>query len=208
MLRTSPRALLIFTRNPVPGKCKTRLAATVGEKAALEIYLFLLRHTASVCAALKGVDKLVYFSEPPANDAIWDPETFYHRVQEGDDLGLRMQRAFENAFKSGYTEVIIIGSDLYDLSTSDLREAFDRFSGSEVVLGPAADGGYYLLGLKRIIPGIFENKAWGTGSVLEDTRADLKDTPTAMLPLRNDVDRFEDIEGNPVFEHFLKNTND
>ncbi len=208
MLRTSPRALLIFTRNPVPGKCKTRLAAAVGAQAALDIYLFLLAHTAEVCAALEGVDKYVYFSEPPTGPSPWGRNAFSHRIQEGADLGLRMRAAFKDAFEAGYSEVVIIGSDLYDLSTDDLRNAFDSLNESEVVLGPAADGGYYLLGLKNMIPGIFTGKAWGTGTVLTDTLEGLREVSTFLLPVRNDIDTFADIEGNPVFEPFLKKPHD
>lgn len=204
MLKTSSRALLIFTRNPVPGKCKTRLAAVIGAQAALDIYLILLRHTASICAELKDVDKLVYFSEHPGDRSVWNPEIFDYRLQEGADLGLRMQHAFEDAFKAGYSEVIIIGSDLLDLSTSDLEEAFQQLIKAEVVLGPAQDGGYYLLGQKRPIPGIFQNKAWGSSTVLKDTLEDLKEVKTSLLHVRNDIDRYEDIEGIPVFKSYLK----
>ncbi|MGB5316375.1 MAG: TIGR04282 family arsenosugar biosynthesis glycosyltransferase [Robiginitalea sp.] len=204
MLKSSPRALLIFTRNPVPGKCKTRLAATIGDQAALDIYVFLLQHTASQCAGLPGVEKIVYFSDSIGDGAIWDTDTFDYRLQQGADLGLRMQQAFKDAFTAGYREVIVIGSDLLDLSTSDLQNAFDLLSENEAVLGPAEDGGYYLLGLKKNIPGIFQNKTWGTKTVLQDTLNDLRKFKTAVLPARNDIDQYEDIAGNPVFEPFLK----
>jgi len=206
LLRSSPRALLIFTRNPVPGKCKTRLAATIGEKAALDIYVFLLRHTAAQCARLQGVQKMVYFSESLGDGAIWDTDIFDYRLQQGADLGMRMQRAFEDAFKSGYGEVIVFGSDLLDFGTSDLEHAFELLSENEAVIGPAQDGGYYLLGLTRPVPDIFLNKSWGTKTVLKDTLADLENIKTALLPVRNDIDLYEDIEGNPVFEPFLKKT--
>jgi rSAM/selenodomain-associated transferase 1 len=204
LLRSSHRALLIFTRNPVPGKCKTRLAATIGEKAALDIYIFLLHHTAAQCGRLQDVQKMVYFSETLGDGSIWDANIFDYRLQQGADLGMRMQRAFEDAFKSGYREVIVFGSDLLDFRTSDLDHAFELLSENEAVLGPAADGGYYLLGLTRPVPGIFRNKSWGTKTVLTDTLADLTNFRTALLPVRNDIDQYEDIEGNPVFEPFLK----
>lgn len=206
MQSSAPRALLIFTRNPVPGKCKTRLAATIGEKAALDIYVFLLRHTARQCARLPGVQKMVYFSESLGDGAIWDTEIFDYRLQQGTDLGMRMQHAFEDAFKSGYGEIIVIGSDLLDLSSADLENAFELLSENEAVIGPAQDGGYYLLGLTRPVPGIFHNKSWGAKTVLKDTLADLANVRTALLPVRNDIDLYEDIAGNPVFEPFLKKT--
>ncbi len=203
MSRTTRRALLIFTRNPEPGTCKTRLAASIGDAAALEIYCFLLRHTASIAHPLEGVDKFVYFSDHPGDGTFWDPTRFQYRLQKGEDLGARMLQAFREAFSAGYSEVVLIGSDLFDLSTEDLEASFRELQGHEVVLGPASDGGYYLIGLKRPIPGLFRGKRWGTDSVLKDTLADLEDRSTFLLPVRNDVDRYEDIEGNPVFEPFL-----
>ena len=203
MSQSSQRALLIFTRNPEPGKCKTRLAATIGERAALDIYCFLLRHTAEVARNLKGADKFVFFSDHPGDGSFWDPVFFEHCLQEGEDLGDRMLQAFREAFSMGYSEVVLIGSDLYDLSTKDLGAAFRELNSHEVVLGPASDGGYYLIGMKRPIPALFKGKQWGKESVLEDTLADLEGISTSLLPIRNDVDRYEDIEGIPVFEPFL-----
>jgi hypothetical protein len=195
---------LIFTRNPEPGKCKTRLAATIGNQAALEIYTFLLRHTAALSKSLQGVDKYVYFSAHPGDGSLWDPACFEHRLQEGADLGKRMENALKETFAAGYTRVVLIGSDLYDLTTEDLEQAFRQLDRHQVVLGPAADGGYYLMGLRHLQPALFQNKQWGTQTVLEDTLADLRKTDTCLLTVRNDVDRYEDIQGNPVFEPFLK----
>ena len=201
--RTSQRALLIFTRNPEPGKCKTRLAATIGDQAALNIYRFLVRHTASLASALEGVDRLVYFSEQHGDGSYWSPDEFKYHLQKGDDLGARMLHAFQEVFSLGYSEAVLIGSDLYDLTSDDLREAFEQLSGHEVVLGPAGDGGYYLIGMKKAMPLLFMGKQWGTDTVLKDTLQNLKEVDTCLLPVRNDVDRYEDIVGNPVFESFL-----
>lgn len=201
--RTSDQALLIFTRNPELGKCKTRLAATIGDHKALAIYTFLLRHTASVTAPLPGTDLHVYFSERLGDGSIWDPGRYRRHLQRGADLGARMQQAFEDAFEQGYTRVVLIGSDLYDLGTKDLILAFAQLEQHPVVFGPASDGGYYLLGLTAMVPALFRNKAWGTSSVLADSIKDLKGESPSLLPERNDVDYYEDIAGHPVFEPFL-----
>lgn len=198
------QALLIFTRNPEPGKCKTRLAATIGDRAALDIYIHLLRHTARECAGLATADKYVYYSEYPGADGIWDPGAFHPEVQAGPDLGARMQQAFETAFARGYKRVVLIGSDLPDLTTADLQQAFGALKTHEAVLGPAADGGYYLIGLTRMIPGLFENKPWGGSRVLEATLSDLSGIAVSLLSEKNDVDRYEDIEGRPEFQRYLK----
>ncbi|MDG1571857.1 TIGR04282 family arsenosugar biosynthesis glycosyltransferase [Robiginitalea sp. M366] len=203
MSRTTDQALLIFTRNPVPGKCKTRLAATIGNDRALDVYRFLLRHTETVAKNLKGTDKTVYFTEHLGDGSFWDPAQFGYALQSGRDLGARMADAFASAFRLGYRKVVLIGSDLYDLSTADLEAAFTALETHPAVLGPAADGGYYLLGLTQMRPELFENKAWGTETVLQATLKNLQGTPVFQLPVRNDVDRYEDIAGNPVFAPFL-----
>lgn len=201
--RNSEQALLIFTRNPEPGKCKTRLAATIGDPAALAIYTFLLRHTAALCSSLSDTDKFVYYSEYLGDGSLWDPKIFRPRLQEGPDLGTRMQHAFQAAFEAGYKRVVLIGSDLYYLDTADLAGALDALRGNPVVIGPATDGGYYLMGLTQMIPGLFHDKAWGTNTVLQDTLEDLEGLQPHMLDPRNDVDYYEDIAGIPAFEPFL-----
>ncbi|MBC2837819.1 TIGR04282 family arsenosugar biosynthesis glycosyltransferase [Robiginitalea sp. SC105] len=204
MSRTSEQALLIFTRNPEPGKCKTRLAATIGDRAALAIYTFLLRHTAALAAVVPDTDKFVYFSDYLGDGSLWDPAVFRPRLQEGPDLGVRMERAFDAAFREGYQRVVLIGSDLYDLSSADLAIAFKSLKKHPAVIGPATDGGYYLIGLTAPVPGLFRDKAWGTDTVCSDTLADLEGMEPALLPPRNDVDYYEDIAGIPAFEPFLK----
>jgi hypothetical protein len=194
--------LIIFTRNPELGKCKTRLAATVGDETALAIYIFLLRHTEMVTAPLE-VDKEVHYSDRIGEDDLWDPEVYKKKMQWGDELGTRMHHAIHAGFKAGYKRVILIGSDLYDLTTQDLEEAFDALHTNEVVLGPAEDGGYYLLGMTHLIPEVFKNKAWGTASVLKDTLANLTDINTHLLATKNDVDVLEDIRDTPAFQTFL-----
>lgn len=205
MSKPTRQALLIFTRNPEPGKCKTRLAAVVGNQAALEIYTFLVRHTAAVTQALSGTDKYVYYSEYAGDGSLWDPATFTPCVQQGPDLGARMEHAFRQAFAAGYDRVVLIGSDLYDLGTGDLESAFELLGSHEAVIGPATDGGYYLIGLQKLVPGLFKNKSWGQDTVLEHSLSDLDGLSVGMLPERNDVDYYEDIAGNPVFEPFLQN---
>lgn len=210
MSRNSEQALLVFTRNPERGKCKTRLAATVGDDAALRIYTFLLRHTAAVCTGLPDTDKFVYYSEYLGDGKLWDPAVFKPRLQEGPDLGARMEHAFRTAFDAGYQRVVLIGSDLYDLGTGDLSRAFDALQDAPVVIGPATDGGYYLMGLTGPMPQLFRGMAWGTDTVLPNTMDALGEIRPHLLDFRNDVDYYEDIAGIPAFEPFLKDhaTND
>ena len=114
-----------------------------------------------------------------------------------------MKNAFQDSFAAGYKKVLIVGSDLIDLSEDLIEKGFLQLASNDVVLGPAEDGGYYLLGMKLLHPNIFENKTWGTATVREDTLSDLKDKKVHLLQELNDVDVFEDIKEHPAFQHFL-----
>jgi len=186
-------ALIIFTRNPELGKCKTRLAKTIGDQSALDVYKYLLVHTATVS---KGVDadRFVFYSEAIQTNDIWYNKNFNKKLQRGSDLGERMQNAFQELFDLGYKNVIIIGSDLLDLNANTISEAFQLLENNDVVIGPATDGGYYLLGLKTIHKNIFKNKNWGTETVRNDTLSDLKNSTVAMLKELNDIDTFENMK--------------
>ena len=195
--------LLVFTRNPELGKVKTRLAKTVGNATALKIYTFLLKRTRDIAIKVSA-DKAVYYSVKVRENDIWDASIFQKHQQVGEDLGIRMLHAFKNGFKAGYEKVMIIGSDLYDLTAETIENAFIALENNEVVIGPAEDGGYYLLGMNSLEEKVFKNKDWGTETVRKDTLEDLKDKKVFLLGELNDVDVFEDIEHHPAFQIFLK----
>lgn len=194
--------LLIFTRNPELGKAKTRLARSVGNKTALTIYKFLLDKTKEVTQNLT-CDKAVYYSVKVRKNDIWDANIYQKHQQIGEDLGIRMQNAFKNSFDKNYEKVMIIGSDLYDLTPNIIEDAFTKLNTNDVVIGPAEDGGYYLLGMKKLQPHIFKNKEWGTASVRKDTLNDLQKVSVHLLAKLNDVDVIEDIENHSAFQQFL-----
>jgi len=198
--------LLIFTRNPVLGKCKTRLAATIGDVEALEIYKFLLARTVDITKSLDA-KKEVYYSEYIHPNDIWNTSIYDKRLQVGEDLGKRMKQAFANGFEQGYENIVIIGSDMYDLDQSDIERAFETLNTVDFVIGPAQDGGYYLLGMNKLQPLLFENKDWGTSTVLADTLKNLSNENIKLLEQRNDIDTYEDIKDVPVFEQFIKPIN-
>jgi len=195
--------LLVFTRNPALGKVKTRLAKTVGDKTALEIYTFLLEKTRDIAAKVTA-DKAVYYSVKIKENDIWDATIFQKHQQVGKDLGIRMLHAFKNGFETGYEKVLIIGSDLHDLTADTIANAFLALDKNDLVIGPAEDGGYYLLGMNSLEEKVFKNKDWGTATVRKDTLEDLKDKKVFLLAPLNDVDVFEDIEHHPAFQKFLK----
>ena len=194
--------LIIFTRNPELGKCKTRLAATTGDESALEIYKFLLQHTVTITKDLE-VDKQVHYSVKVRENDIWDSSVYTKKQQRGEDLGARMNRAFKQAFDAGYKKVIVIGSDMYDLSQQDIELAFKELDNHDSVIGPAEDGGYYLFGMKSLNSSVFLNKKWGTDTVLAETLEDLKTENIKQLEVRNDVDYYEDIKDIEAFKKFL-----
>lgn len=202
LLPKSKNLLLIFTRNPKLGKVKTRLAKTIGDEAALDVYKHLLNHTKQVTKNL-SCDKAVYYSVKVRENDIWDATTYQKHLQNGNDLGIRMLNAFQQAFSTGYEKVVIIGSDLPDLTSEHINEAFEKLNSNDVVMGPAEDGGYYLLGMKKLHANIFQNKNWGTSTVRKDTLNDLQNESVFLLETLNDVDVFDDIKNNPVFNQFL-----
>ena len=198
---TSKKALIIFTRNPELGKCKTRLAKTVGDEAALKIYTFLLKHTSTVSEPVKA-DQYVFYSEHIKTNDLWNSDIFRKKLQYGTDLGSRMENAFSELFNLGYEKVMIIGSDLLDLNQQLIDQAFDQLTSNDVVIGPSKDGGYYLLGMKKIHEYIFKNKTWGTETVLKETLNDLLNIDVELLEELNDIDTFEDMKHYKQLEQF------
>jgi len=195
--------LLIFARNPILGKVKTRLAKSIGDENALEIYQQLLKHTVSVTKNLP-VDKRVCYSESLVENDIWPDTVFQKQLQKGDDLGLRMQHAFHTAFEEGYQKVVIIGTDLLELQQAHLEKAFQKLDTCDFVFGPADDGGYYLMGMCALKPPLFVHKKWGTNSVLEDSMKDLFGEKICLLETLNDIDVVEDIIEIEAFKKYLK----
>ncbi len=190
----SKSLLIIFVKNPELGKVKTRLAATVGNEVALAIYYQLLQKTREATGLVQA-DKVVYYSEYIDHDDLWDNDRYIKMQQEGESLGDRMKRAFCKAFDEGYEKVCVIGSDCMDISCSLIKEAFQKLGNSPAVIGPSHDGGYYLLGMNRMIPEVFENKAWSTDEVFISTVEDLNQLGLEHreLPVLSDVDTEKDL---------------
>jgi rSAM/selenodomain-associated transferase 1 len=196
--------IIIFVRSPELGKVKTRLARSIGDQSALNIYKILLKHTAAVLRDL-SFDKVVYFSEKIDNNDLWENSLFEKKLQKGADLGERMHHAFDTAFNKGYKKVLIIGSDLFDLTSSIITSAFEALETYDISIGPSLDGGYYLLGMKKLQPEVFKNKKWGTDSVLEHTLQDLKKQKIKLLKALNDIDTLEDLQQQPKLLYNILN---
>jgi len=186
-------AIIIFVRNPEAGKVKTRLAATVGNEQALLIYKSLLQHTFDISKCLDCI-KFIYYADEIKSVDLWNNPGFEKKLQIEGDLGSKMKQAFKEVFADGYQKVLIIGSDCLQLTTAIIQYAFLLLDKCDVVLGPASDGGYYLAGMKKNHPRMFENKSWSTSTVYSSTLADLAEDniSVASLSVLTDVDTEED----------------
>ncbi len=196
--------LIIFTKTPEPGKVKTRLAKDIGNEKALKIYKILLEHSRKITAPLEFAKQVYYAGEIAKND-LWESKSYLKKKQFGNDLGERMLNAFKNGFEEGYRRIVIIGTDIYNIQTEDIEMAFNSLNKNDFVIGPASDGGYYLLGMNSLNSDVFKNKKWSTPSVFNDTLNDLKAHKVKILPQRKDIDVLEDIKGIPAFQKIIAN---
>lgn len=193
----SRKLLIVFTKNIELGKVKTRLAASIGDEAALNIYQQLVEITERESLKVNDVDLHIYYSDC-INDNHWEGITKFIQVE--GDLGAKMGQAFEHGFSLGYDQIIGIGSDLPDVSSDIINEAFQQLENNDTVFGAAKDGGYYLLGMNTFHSFIFENKPWSTLELLKVTIEELKSKgcSTALLRELNDVDTIEDLKASSI----------
>lgn len=185
--------LIIFVKNPVIGKVKTRLAKSIGFENALNVYQYLVKRIQLVSKDIK-VDKLVLYSDVIPNEDGFSDEIYKKGLQEGIDIGQKMNLAFENAFKDGYKNVVLIGSDIINLSEDLLITAFDLLQNNDLVFGPAHDGGYYLIGMTEKHPDLFVGIPWSTANVLKETlkKCEQENLETQHLKTLSDFDVIDD----------------
>lgn len=191
--------LIVFTRYPEPGKTKTRLIPALGAEGAAKLQQEMTENTlaaASILQHQRGTHIEVYFTGGTAAQmSAWLGEKLRYRPQSEGDLGDRLTKAFATAFAAEMERVAAIGIDCPDLDATLLTRAFSLLETADLVLGPAVDGGYYLIGMSRFVPELFVGIAWSTATVLEETRAIAQRLGLAIayLPQLNDVDRPEDL---------------
>ncbi|MGM0486767.1 MAG: TIGR04283 family arsenosugar biosynthesis glycosyltransferase [Planctomycetota bacterium] len=193
------RRLTIFTRYPEPGKTKTRLIPALGPEGAAEIQRNMTGYTLDWVRELAGRFPMSVEVRFEGGDAEKMAACFGGRVlyrpQDPGDLGCRLAAAFAEAFGEGAQQMVIIGTDCPDITPELIRESFERLATRDLVLGPAADGGYYLIGLRHPAPELFTGIPWGSRRVLEDTlrRAGELAFSVSLLKELSDVDRPEDL---------------
>ena len=198
-------SLIVFVKNPILGKVKTRVAATTGHEKAVEVYVELLQHTKNVAKEWvnteeEGIQKRinVYYGDFINDNDLWNEPFFEKKKQcESTDLGDRMKMAFERELPSA-NRVMIIGSDCLDIRPTHLSNAFAALENHDIVIGPADDGGYYLLGMKERHPMVFENKSWSQPSLLKETIDALQQEGVQksyfLLETLSDIDTRDDYQ--------------
>jgi rSAM/selenodomain-associated transferase 1 len=198
-VKLDDRCLLFFVKNPERGKVKSRLAAVIGGDSAVRLYKNLV---AQMLSTLKEGTFPTYICFFPKNaeksTKNWLGREYRYMPQNGRDLGERMRNGFIEAFEMAFKRVVLIGSDIPDLPLEFIEEAFIRLNKNDVVIGPAFDGGYYLIGFKdkTFFPQLFEGIAWGRKTVFDETMKKLKRSRRAVhtLPYQRDIDTAKDLK--------------
>lgn len=191
--------LIIFTRYPEPGKTKTRMIPILGAEGAASLQREMTEFTVKQGQKVQQTRRLsleVHFAGGNWKSMEnWLGSDLVYKQQSGGDLGERMNSAFTLSFGEDMTRVVIIGIDCPEVNSSLLAQAFDSLGEYDLVVGPAKDGGYYLIGLKCSVPELFRGVTWGTGAVLAQTTqiAEKLGLSSYYLDLLEDVDRPEDL---------------
>ncbi|TGL88562.1 glycosyltransferase [Leptospira congkakensis] len=187
--------LIIFAKQPELGKVKTRLSVSIGDEKTLKIYFELLRITNAVTSNL-NVEKIVYWDHLIEKPSYEFGNTFKKQIQEIGDLGRKMEVAFQKEFQSKAKKIIIIGTDCPFLTEEILLDAYRKLDASDFVIGPARDGGYYLLGMKEDSPFIFQSIPWSTKDVLSLTIQSIQKNKKTYSLIEElcDIDDIEDLK--------------
>src|SRR5438874_3754289 len=190
----SEEKLIVFVKAPRPGAVKTRLAKAIGAPAARSAYCHLVETLVNQLQGLSGVE-LCFSPDDAANEVLhWLKEGWTIHPQGNGDLGQRLQSAFHRAFHAGAKCVAIIGSDCPAVRVEDIREAWGGLETHDVVLGPATDGGYWLIGLRQLQPNLFRGVQWSTENVFAATIQRVRHAGLSLHLLRELVDVDTDRE--------------
>tara|TARA_B100001059_G_scaffold155848_1_gene155418 strand:+ start:3259 stop:3855 length:597 start_codon:yes stop_codon:yes gene_type:complete len=194
--------LIIFCKNLIEGQVKTRLAKSIGTKKALLVYKKLIEKTVEE-VKLVNSQKVVYYSKFINNNDKWNDFVNEKKIQKGNNLGEKINNAFSDGFKSKFSPIIIIGSDLWDIKHSDINLAFNFLTQNDYVIGPSIDGGYYLIGMNTINSKLFKSKSWSKSTLLKETINELKNKKLKLLDSKNDIDTLEDLNSNETLKKML-----
>jgi len=191
------KCILYFVKYPEPGKVKARLAKSVGDEAAANAYRGLAESGFRTLKELTSdeVRITVMFDPPEKENGIkeWLAGASDYQMQVGNDLGQRLRHAFQNAFKEKACATVALGSDTLGLKKEVIEKAFDTLQYYDVVIGPAKDGGYYLIGCREMSANLFENIPWSTPDVLKATLGWIREEGLShcLLPELEDLDELK-----------------
>jgi len=190
----SQQLLIIFIKNPIIGEVKSRLAKSIGDFNAFKVYVDLLARTHHNMKDLQ-CDKAVFYSDFVDDHDLWENAKFIKSRQYGEDLGERMLHAIHFSLISGYEKVILIGSDIIDLNGQIILDSFEKLNANDIVIGPTFDGGYYLIGMKKLHSKLFKNIAWSSPEVFDQTIQTCTNEKLSFdtLPKFADLDTFADF---------------
>lgn len=186
--------LIVLLKNPIHGKAKTRVAARVGEEAALTVYNELLAHLKEFLSTLESINIHLFFSDSITDTGIFSDQ-FEHHLQSGADLGQRMLNAAKTVKAiDNHAKIVIIGSDCPYICKEHINEAFNSLNSYNITFGPALDGGYYLIGFQEVTADLFNNITWSTEHVLADSlsTASKCNLTYALMSMLSDVDTYDD----------------
>lgn len=191
----SKEVLSIFVKNLIPGTVKTRLAKDLGIDVAIEIYKELVRITAEATNTLK-IDKCVYYSEYIESNDQFDDAKYQKHIQEGKDLGQRMQNCFYDAFELNFDKIILIGSDTPDITDQIISQGFAELDKHDIIIGPAQDGGFYLIGMKEPHENLLNKRTYGHEQVLNELLNEIENRNLSVfkLPTLIDIDVKDDLK--------------
>ena len=198
---TNKNLLIVFVKNIKLGKVKTRLAKSIGDDGAIEVYKHLVAITEQETKKTTNCDLHIYFSDVII-ETKWEDHLKF--VQCEGDLGIKMKNAFENGFRMGYKSIMGIGSDLPNLNAEIIDNGFEALEKVQSVFGPAEDGGYYLIGMNKLQSCIFENKPWSTENLLKISleELELNNISYSLLEVLNDIDTVEDLKESILADKF------
>jgi rSAM/selenodomain-associated transferase 1 len=197
--RSTGETIVVFAKHPGAGSVKTRLAAAIGPRAAARVYRRLALACCDAAREAASAGRRLVVQIDPADRVVdapsWIGSGLTFEAQSGADLGERMSSAFEHQFELGAQAVVLVGSDCPELSAGDFDHAFDALQRVPVVLGPALDGGYWLIGLRAPAPGLFSGIEWSSPTVLAETRRRTEEQGLAREELRllRDIDTIDDL---------------
>ncbi|OGX33789.1 MAG: hypothetical protein A3C36_06290 [Omnitrophica WOR_2 bacterium RIFCSPHIGHO2_02_FULL_52_10] len=192
-------ALIIFAREPKDGKVKTRLARDLPVRAVTRLYKAFIRDVLHTALQVSCAEKFLFYAAGAGSCIPFLRKAaagFRMKKQAGKDLGERMSQAFAYCQKAGFQRTVLIGTDCMTLTAKDIKRAFQALGSHDCVLGPAKDGGYYLIAVSRLCRGIFQGVAWGTPAVFRKTLRKAKKIRKTvfLLPPREDIDRFVQLK--------------